>query len=43
MEPLPRVYNIMNYFESILPSVKIPSSSLQDELFLMGGGAAGGL
>ena len=22
MEPLPRVYNIMNYFETILPSVK---------------------
>ena len=43
MEPLPRVYNIMNYFESILPSVKSLLSSLEDESYLMGGGAAGGL
>ena len=40
MEPLSRVFDIMQYFETILPSVESLWSSLQDKLYLMGGGAA---
>ena len=43
MEPLPRVFDMLQYFEMILPSEESLSSSQQDELYFMGGGAAGGL
>ena len=36
MEPLPKVFDMLLYFETILPF-------LQDEVYFMGGGAAGGL
>ena len=36
-------FDIMQYFETILPSVESLWCSLQDKLYLMGGGAAGGL
>ena len=34
---------MLQYFEKILPSLKSVSSSQQDELYFIGGGAAGGL
>ena len=43
MEPLPRVIDMLQYFETILPSVETLWSSLQYEVYIMGGGAAGGL
>ena len=44
MEPLPRVFNMLQYFERIfLPLVESLRSSLQDEVYFMGGSAAGGL
>ena len=41
--PPPWVFDMLQYFETILPSVESLSSSLQDEVYFMGGGAAGGL
>ena len=38
----PRVFDMLQYFETTLPSVENLSSSLQDEIYFMGGGAAGG-
>ena len=43
MEPLPWVFDMFQYFETILPSVESLWSSLQDEVYFMVGGAAGGL
>ena len=43
MEPLPRVIDMLQYFETILPSVETLWSSLQYEVYVMGGDAAGGL
>ena len=43
MEALPRVFDMLQYFETILPSVESLCSSQQDEVYFMGGGAAGGL
>ena len=37
------VFYILQYFQTILPSVKSLWSSLRDEVYLMGGGAAEGL
>ena len=39
----PRDFDMLQYFETILPSVESLWSSLQDEVYFMGGGAAGGL
>ena len=41
--PPPRVIDMLQYFKTILPSVESLWSSLQDEVYFMGGGAAGGL
>ena len=38
-----RVFDMLQYFETILPSVESLCSSLQDEVYFMGGSAAGGL
>ena len=43
MEPLPGVFDTLKYFETILPLVESFWSSKQDEVYFMGGGAAGGL
>ena len=43
MEPLPGVVDMLQYFETILPSVESLWSSLHDEVYFMGGAAAGGL
>ena len=43
MEPVPRVFDMLQYFETILPSVESLWSSQQDEVYFMGGGATGGL
>ena len=43
MEPLLRVSDMLQYFETILPLVESLWSSLQGEVEFMGGGAAGGL
>ena len=43
MEPLPRVSDMLQYFETILPSVENLWSSKQDEVHSMAGGATGGL
>ena len=43
MEPLPGVFDMLQYFETILPLVESLWSSSQDEVYFMGGGAAGGL
>ena len=40
---LPRVFDVLQYFETILPLVESLWSSLQDEIYIMGSGAAGGL
>ena len=42
MEALPRIFDMLQYFETILPSVESLSSSQQDE-DAMSGGAVGGL
>ena len=42
-ETAPRVFDMWEYSETILPSVESFWSSLQDEVYFMGGGAAGGL
>ena len=36
-------FDMLQYFEMILPSVESLSSSLQDEVYFMGGGASGKL
>ena len=41
--PLPWVFDRLQYFETILASVKSLWSSLRDEVYFMGGGAAEGL
>ena len=41
--PPPWVFEMLQYFETILLSVESLWSSLQDEVYFMGGGAAGGL
>ena len=41
--PPPRVFDMLQYFETISPSVKSLWSSLRDEVYFMGGGAAEGL
>ena len=38
MEPLPGVFDMLQYFETILPLVES-----QDEVYFMGGGTAEGL
>ena len=43
MEPLSRVFDMWQYFKTILPSVENLCSSRQDEVYFMGGDAAGGL
>ena len=43
MEPLPRVLDILQYYEAILSSIENLWSPLQDEVYFIGGGAAGGL
>ena len=43
LEPLPRVFDMLQYFETIFASVESLWSSLQVEVYFMGGGAAGGL
>ena len=42
METPPRVFDMLQYFETILPSEESLWSSLQDEVYFMGGGTAGG-
>ena len=42
MEPLPRVFDMLHFFETILPLVESLWSSQQGEVYFMGGGAAGG-
>ena len=42
MEPLPGVFDMLPYFETILPSVKSLWFSQQDEVYFIGGGATGG-
>ena len=39
----PLVFDMLQYFETILPSVESLWSSLEDEVYFMGSGAAGGL
>ena len=39
----PRVFDMLQYFETILPLVESLWSSLRDEVYFIGGGAAGGL
>ena len=41
--PLPWIFDMLQYFETILPSVKSLWSSIRDEVYFMGGGAAEGL
>ena len=41
--PLLGVFDMLHYFETILPSVGSLESFLQDEVYFMGSGAAGGL
>ena len=44
MEPFPWVFDMLQlHFETILPSVETLWSSLQDEVYFLGCGAAGGL
>ena len=43
MEPLPRGFDMLQYFKVILPSVESLWSAQQDEVYFLGGGAAGGL
>ena len=41
--PPPRVFDMLQYDETILPSVESLWSSLQDEVYFVGDGAAGDL
>ena len=41
MEPLPRVFHILLYFETILPSEESLGPSQKDEVYFMDGGAGG--
>ena len=43
MQTLPRGFDMLQHFETILPSVEILWSSLQDEVYFIGGNVAGGL
>ena len=43
VEPLPRVFDMLQYFEAILPLVERLRSSQQYEVYSKGSGAAGGL
>ena len=43
MEPVPGVFDMLQYFETILPSVESLWSSLHDEVYFMGCSVAGGL
>ena len=43
MEPLPAVFDMLQYFQTILPSVESLCSSQQDKVHFIGGGAARGL
>ena len=43
MEPLPWVFAMFQYFGEILPLVESLQSALQDDVHIMGCGAAGGL
>ena len=43
MESLPRVFDMLQYFKMILPSVESLLPSQQDEVYFMGGGTAGSL
>ena len=43
MEPLPTIFDMFQYFETLLPLVESLWSSQQDELYFMCGGAAGSL
>ena len=40
-ETSPRVFDMLQYFKTIVPSVESFWSSLQDEVYFMGGGTAG--
>ena len=40
--PPPSVFDMLQYFEKILPSEESLSSSLQDKVYFMVGGTAGG-
>ena len=42
-ETPPGVFDMLQYFETILPSVESLWSSQQDDIYFRGGGAAGGL
>ena len=42
MELFPSVFDMLQYFETILPLVESLWSSQQDKLYFMGGGAARG-
>ena len=41
MEALPWVFDMLKYFETILPSMESLWSSQQDEVYFMGSGVAG--
>ena len=43
MQPLPSVFDMLQYLETILPSVESLWSSQQDKVYFMGSGATGGL
>ena len=43
MEPLLGVFDMLQYFETILPLVESLSFSLKKEVYFIGGGAAGSL
>ena len=43
MEPLPGVFDMLQYFQTILPLAESLWSSYQDEVYFMGGGAVGSL
>ena len=42
MDP-PWAFDMLQYFKTILPTVESLCSSLEDEVYFMGGGAAGGM
>ena len=42
LTPLPGVFDMLQYFRTILPLVESLWSSEQDEVYFMGGGAVGG-
>ena len=43
IEPLPGVFDMLQYFETSFPLVESLCSSQQGEVYFMGSGAAGGL